>query len=71
MANGSDCDVLFRATDGSGDKKAKVKVSTVVQSSSLDDFWLKYTDVVKAGMGGLRKKDKKDKKKVKKGKVSK
>lgn len=53
--------MLFRATDGKSDKTKKQKLSTVVESSDLDSFWVKYTEVVKSGMGGLRKKDKKKK----------
>lgn len=34
----------------------------------LDSFWAKYTEVVKSGMSGLKKKDKKKKQKQKKAK---
>ncbi|KAA8898282.1 hypothetical protein TRICI_006600 [Trichomonascus ciferrii] len=55
--------LLFRATNGASDKTKKVKISTTVDSSELEEFWQKYTDVVKVGMGGLKKKDKKRQKK--------
>ncbi|VVT56248.1 uncharacterized protein SAPINGB_P004914 [Magnusiomyces paraingens] len=57
--------LLFRATDGNSDKKKKVKFSTVVKAEDLEAFWVKYTEVIKAGMVGLRKKDKKKKAKSK------
>ncbi|ODQ65226.1 signal recognition particle, SRP9/SRP14 subunit [Nadsonia fulvescens var. elongata DSM 6958] len=61
--------LLFRATNGKGDKSLKIKISTIVDSDQLEEFWLKYTDVVKGGMTGLRKKDKKkQKQKAKKSK---
>lgn len=55
--------LLFRATNGDRDKTKKVKISTTVDSSELEEFWQKYTDVVKVGMSGLKKKDKKRQKK--------
>jgi signal recognition particle subunit SRP14 len=64
--------VLFRATDGDSDKKKKIKLSTVVAPQDLDNFWISYTEVVKTGMSGLRKKEKKKKKaKAKKDKADK
>jgi len=60
--------LLFRATDGNSDKKKKVKITTVVSASDIEDFWAKYTEVVKGGMTGLKKKDKKKKQKAKKAK---
>lgn len=60
--------LLFRATNGSSDKRKKVKYTTVVSSEDLDNFWIQYTEVVKTGMSGLKKKDKKKKQKAKKAK---
>lgn len=57
--------ILLRATDGKSDKNERTKISTHVDPESLPEFWLKYTEVVKAGMTGLRKKDKKKKSKAK------
>lgn len=57
--------VLFRATDGNKDKSQRSKISTQVQASDLVEFWAKYSEVVKSGMSGLRKKDKKKKTKTK------
>lgn len=58
--------LLFRATNGSSNKKEKVKFTTVVSSENIDDFWVQYTEIVKTGMSGLKKKDKKKKQKQKK-----
>lgn len=53
--------LLFRATDGNADKRKKVKFSTVVAAEDIEGFWTKYTEVVRSGMVGLRKKEKKKK----------
>ncbi|VEU20664.1 DEKNAAC101562 [Brettanomyces naardenensis] len=53
--------VLVRVTDGDKDKKKKVKLSTVVRPEDLDKFWLQYTNILKAGFPGLKKKSKKKK----------
>ncbi|KAK6455024.1 signal recognition particle, SRP9/SRP14 subunit [Scheffersomyces xylosifermentans] len=50
------------------DKKDKVKLSTVVETDRLDQFWTEYVHVIKTGFTGLKKKTKKSKKS---GKVSK
>lgn len=50
------------------DKKDKIKLSTVVETERLDQFWTEYVQVIKTGFVGLKKKEKK---KSKKGKVSK
>lgn len=55
--------VLFRATDGAKTKAKRVKISTIVTSEDLDNFWTGYTDALKAGMAGLRRKDKKKQRK--------
>lgn len=58
--------LLFRATDGKTDKSKRIKISTVVDPQSLEEFWGLYTDCIKSGMSGLKKKDKKKQKKDKK-----
>ncbi|KAH3661743.1 hypothetical protein OGAPHI_005921 [Ogataea philodendri] len=55
--------VLVRVTDGNKDKSKKIKLSTVVEPEKLDAFWNEYTNVLKAGLKGLKKKDKKKTKK--------
>lgn len=49
--------------------KQKTKLSTVVETGNLDQFWGDYVQVIKNGFVGLKKKDKKKNKKS--GKVSK
>jgi signal recognition particle subunit SRP14 len=53
--------ILFKATDGLSDKKKRVKISTVVDADELTKFWMSYTELMKIGMSGLRKKEKKRK----------
>lgn len=61
--------VLIRISiNGDKSKNKKIKLSTVVETSQLEQFWGNYAQVVKSGFIGLKKKDKK---KNKKGKVSK
>lgn len=57
--------ILIRVTDGNKEKSARVKLSTVVEPENLDAFWNEYTNVLKAGFVGLKKKSK-SKKKTKK-----
>lgn len=67
--------VLIRISMNSGNMKSssqskqKTKLSTVVETSNLDQFWSEYVQVIKNGFVGLKKKDKKKNKKS--GKVSK
>ena len=51
--------LLVRATNGKSkdDKKDKVKISTIVQADELESFFVKYAEVCKAGMSGLKKRD--------------
>lgn len=51
--------LIFRASNGSADKKKKIKITTVVEAGKLDTFWKRYSEVVKGGVTGLKKKDKK------------
>lgn len=67
--------VLIRATDGKSneEKKDKIKISTVVQPDEVEAFFVRYAEVCKAGMSGLKKRDRsgrkaKDKKRKRKGK---
>lgn len=56
--------VLIRVTLG----EKKSKISTVVEPENLDTFWTEYTQVLKTGFVGLKRKEKK---KAKKSKVTK
>lgn len=51
--------VLIRATNGkSGEQKSKkIKISTIVQQQHLEEFFVKYAEVCKTGMSGLKKRD--------------
>lgn len=59
--------VLIRATNGKPKekKKDKIKISTVVQADELEGFFVKYAEVWKAGMNGLKKRDRSGRKKGK------
>lgn len=72
---GPDCDLhatqspyplVFRATNGAREKANRKKVSTVVEAENLVQFWSLYTEALKKGAAGLRKKEKKEKRRVKK-----
>lgn len=58
--------LVFRATNGAREKASRKKVSTVVEAAHLAQFWPLYTEALKRGAAGLRKKEKKEKRKVKK-----
>lgn len=60
--------VLIRATNGKKkeNRAQKVKLSTVVQPEDLEQFYVKYAEVCRAGMTVLRKRDRKGRKKDKK-----
>ncbi|QKX54413.1 uncharacterized protein TRUGW13939_01499 [Talaromyces rugulosus] len=76
IAEGS---ILVRATDGGtqtpntkpSDKvkktksAPKVKISTIVAPADLESFFVRYADVCKAGMVGMKKRDRSAKKKGK------
>jgi signal recognition particle subunit SRP14 len=47
--------LLIRATNGK--HKSKVSISTVVTADNMESFFTRYTDVCKAGMSGLKKRD--------------
>ncbi|KAK2741701.1 hypothetical protein FQN55_008200 [Onygenales sp. PD_40] len=58
------CPVLIRASNGKH-KSAKSKTSTVVQPDELEGFYLRYAEVCKGGMVGMKKRDRSGKKKGK------
>lgn len=51
--------MLIRATNGKSqeNKVDKVKLSTIVQPDDLEGFYVRYAEVCKAGMSGLKKRD--------------
>ena len=51
-----------------GGVKSKVKISTVVQRNELENFYLRYSEICKAGMQGLKKRDRSGRKKATKAK---
>ena len=59
--------VIIRATNGKSKekKKDKIRISTVVQATELEGFFVKYAEVWKAGMSGLKKRDRSGRKKGK------
>lgn len=46
-------------------KSPKVKYSTIVNTADVDTFFVRYADICKAGMGGMKKRDRSAKKKGK------
>lgn len=60
--------IIIRATSGkSREHKAdKIKLSTIVDAEALEAFFLRYAEICKSGMLGLKKRDRsKGKKKMK------
>jgi signal recognition particle subunit SRP14 len=51
--------ILIRATNGKSKEKRseKIKLSTVVEADAMDAFFVRYAEVCKAGMSGLKKRD--------------
>jgi signal recognition particle subunit SRP14 len=51
--------ILIRASNGKSKEKRdkKVKLSTIVEADALEAFFLKYAEVCKQGMTGLKKRD--------------
>lgn len=51
--------ILIRASNGKSKEHQsnKVKFSTVVEADDLEIFFLKYAEVCKQGMSGLKKRD--------------
>ncbi|KAJ5510533.1 hypothetical protein LT330_005739 [Penicillium expansum] len=75
--------ILIRATDGntntpnlksasketqiSKKKSQKVKLSTIVNPDEIEAFYVRYAEVCKAGMSGLKKRDRRGRKAKTKG----
>ena len=59
--------IIIRATsDKSRENKAgKIKLSTIVETDALEAFFLRYAEVCKSGMSGLKKRDRSKGKKKK------
>ncbi|MCJ1282796.1 hypothetical protein MMC26_002122 [Xylographa opegraphella] len=59
--------VLIRATNGKPNDESgkKIKLSTIVQPDALEAFFIRYAEVWKSGMHGLRKRDRSGRKKAK------
>lgn len=53
--------ILIRATDGKRTKqnKKKTTISTIVAPDAIEGFFMRYGEVCKLGMSGLKKRDKK------------
>lgn len=51
--------VIIRATNGKSKEKRdkKIKLSTIVNSDALEGFFVRYAEVCKSGMSGLKKRD--------------
>jgi signal recognition particle subunit SRP14 len=69
--------IVVRATNGNPKTKKgerwvvskqskRVKISTIVKPEDMDAFFSKYSDVCKAGMGSLKKRDRSKRKKKEK-----
>ncbi|PGH35287.1 signal recognition particle subunit SRP14 [[Emmonsia] crescens] len=56
--------ILVRATNGRH-KGAKSKVSTIVQPDDIEGFFVKYAELCKMGMVGMKKRDRSGRKKGK------
>lgn len=63
--------ISMNSTNNKDKKQEKLKISTVVETDQLSQFWQQYIRVLKGGFVGLKKKEKKEKKKTKKSKVAK
>ncbi|KAL8804719.1 MAG: hypothetical protein Q9182_002411 [Xanthomendoza sp. 2 TL-2023] len=70
LAPPSPLPILIRATDGKSKehRKDKIKISTIVQPDELEGFFTKYTEVMKGGTTGLKKRDRSGRKKATKAK---
>jgi signal recognition particle subunit SRP14 len=51
--------ILIRATNGKSKehRDKKIKLSTIVEPDALEAFFVKYAEVCKLGMSGLKKRD--------------
>lgn len=75
--------ILIRATDGNTNspnlknanketqismkKSQKIKLSTIVNPDDIEAFYVRYAEVCKAGMSGLKKRDRRGRKAKTKG----
>jgi signal recognition particle subunit SRP14 len=73
--------ILIRATDGNTNtpnlkkegkdkvakKSQKIKLSTIVQPDEIEAFYVRYAEICKAGMTGLKKRDRRGRKAKTKG----
>ncbi|KAI4157322.1 MAG: hypothetical protein LQ342_008369, partial [Letrouitia transgressa] len=59
--------ILIRVSNAKSKERRenKVKLSTIVQADELDAFFARYSDIMKAGMSGLKKRDRSGRKKAK------
>lgn len=62
--------IIIRANNGKSKQKRdkKIKLSTIVQAEELEYFFIKYAEVCKLGMSGLKKRDRSRRKKETKAK---
>ena len=51
--------IIIRASNSKSKKRRdkKIKLSTVVEADALEGFFVKYAEVCKLGMSGLKKRD--------------
>ncbi|RDW67922.1 signal recognition particle protein [Coleophoma cylindrospora] len=65
--------IIIRATNGKSKEKRseKIKLSTIVQAEELESFFVKYAEICKLGMSGLKKRDRSRRKKETKAKKKK
>lgn len=56
--------VVIRASNGKSkrDRATKIRLSTVVEPHQVDNFYLRYAEVCKAGMTSLKPRDRSKKK---------
>ena len=61
---------MLRATNGKSkehrNKGEKIKIATVVQPDEVEAFFVRYAEVMKSGMSGLKKRDRSGRKKKEK-----
>lgn len=57
--------ISMNSTNNKDKKQGKLKLSTVVETDQLNQFWQQYIRVLKNGFVGLKKKEKKKNKKSK------
>lgn len=62
--DGGPMPLIIRATNGKSKKERslKIKISTIVHPSDVDDFYIRYADICKSGMIALKPRDRSKKK---------